>query len=64
MQDFSTSKERLAIFIDGSNFYHSVRDTFGMHDNVDLGAEGFARLIEILKGSKMLIGSSKSFLQN
>lgn len=56
MQDVPASKERLVIFIDGSNFYHSVRDTFGMHDNVDLGAEGFAKLIETLKGSKMLIG--------
>lgn len=56
MQDFSASKERLVIFIDGSNFYHSVRDTFGIHDNVDFGAEGFVKLIEMLKGSKMLIG--------
>jgi uncharacterized LabA/DUF88 family protein len=42
--------ERVAIFIDGSNFYHSVRDSFGFHDNeID-----FSRLIEILKDGRLL----------
>jgi uncharacterized LabA/DUF88 family protein len=44
--------ERIAIFIDGSNFYHSIKDSLGLHDNeVD-----FIKLIEILKNSGMLIG--------
>jgi uncharacterized LabA/DUF88 family protein len=44
--------ERVAIFIDGSNFYHSVKDTFGLHDNeVD-----FNDLIKILNKGRMLIG--------
>ncbi len=44
--------KRVAIFIDGSNFYHSIHDTFGMHENeVDFG-----KLTEKLKGSRMLIG--------
>jgi uncharacterized LabA/DUF88 family protein len=44
--------ERVAIFIDGSNFYHSIKDTFQIHDNqVD-----FANLIEILRNKRMLIG--------
>ena len=44
--------ERVAIFIDGSNFYHSVKDTFNFHDNqID-----FAMLIEILRKSRLLIG--------
>lgn len=44
--------ERVIIFIDGSNFYHSVRDTFNLHDNqID-----FRRLIDILKTGRLLIG--------
>ena len=44
------NRDRVAIFIDGSNFYHSVKDTFGIHDNqVD-----FARLIELLKKDRLL----------
>lgn len=44
--------ERIAIFIDGSNLYHSVKDSFGLHDNeID-----FTKLIEILKNNGMLIG--------
>ncbi|MBI2172703.1 MAG: NYN domain-containing protein [Candidatus Aenigmarchaeota archaeon] len=46
------STERAAIFIDGSNFYHSVKGTFQIHDNqVD-----FAKLIEVLKNKRLLIG--------
>ncbi len=42
--------ERVAIFIDGSNFYHSVRDTFDLHDNqIDFG-----KLIEVLKSGRLL----------
>ncbi|OIO21931.1 NYN domain-containing protein [Candidatus Micrarchaeota archaeon CG11_big_fil_rev_8_21_14_0_20_47_5] len=43
--------ERAAIFIDGSNFYHSVKDTLDVHDNeVD-----FRKLIEELKRGRLLI---------
>lgn len=45
--------ERIAIFIDGSNLYHSIRDLFDVHDNeID-----FAKLISLLKGSRLLIGA-------
>ncbi len=48
----SSGNERVVIFIDGSNFYHSLRDTFGMHENeVD-----FSEFTEKLKGGRMLIG--------
>lgn len=44
--------ERVAIFIDGSNFYHSVKETFDVHDNqVD-----FAKLIEVLRKDRLLFG--------
>ena len=44
--------ERIAIFIDGSNFYHSVKDSFNAHDNqVD-----FRKLIEFLRKDNLLIG--------
>jgi len=44
--------ERIAIFIDGSNFYHSVNDSFQIHDNqID-----FVKLIEFLKKDRLLIG--------
>jgi len=45
-------KERVIIFIDGSNFYHSVKDTFDLHDNeID-----FRKLIDFLKKERLLIG--------
>jgi uncharacterized LabA/DUF88 family protein len=48
----SKDKERVIIFIDGSNFYHSVKDTFDLHDNeID-----FKKLINILKNNMLLIG--------
>lgn len=44
--------ERVAIFIDGSNFYHSVKDTFDIHDSqID-----FRRLIDTLKAERLVIG--------
>lgn len=44
--------ERVAIFIDGSNFYHSVKETFSLHDNqID-----FSKLIELLRKGRLLIG--------
>src|SRR3990167_1152347 len=46
-------QERVAIFIDGSNFYHSVKDTFDLHDN----QINFTKLIEILRKDKLLIGT-------
>ncbi|MBI2578338.1 MAG: NYN domain-containing protein [Candidatus Aenigmarchaeota archaeon] len=48
-----TNQERIVIFIDGSNFYHSVKDTFSLHDNeID-----FSKLIEILRKERLLIGT-------
>jgi len=47
-----TSAERIIIFVDGSNFYHSVHDTFDLHDNqID-----FRKMIEILRTGRLLIG--------
>ncbi len=47
----SSKKERIIIFIDGSNFYHSLKDTFGYHENeID-----FQKLINFLKGKRMLV---------
>lgn len=46
------TENRVIIFIDGSNFYHSLRDTFGFHENeVD-----FEKMINILNDSRLLIG--------
>jgi len=45
------SKERVCIFIDGSNFYHSVKDTFNLHDS----QINFAKFIELLKKDRLLI---------
>jgi len=47
-----TNSERIAIFIDGSNFYHSVKDSLSItHEMID-----FAKLIEILRKNRLLIG--------
>lgn len=46
------NSERVAIFIDGSNFYHSVKDTFQIHDS----QINFAKLIETLRKGRLLIG--------
>ena len=49
----NSTQERVAIFIDGSNFYHSVKEIFGIHDNqID-----FSKIIEILRNQKLLIGT-------
>lgn len=46
------TKNRIIIFIDGSNFYHSLKDTFGFHENeVD-----FKKMINILLNGRLLIG--------
>lgn len=51
-ENSQNKSERVAIFIDGSNFYHSVRDAFDLHDRqID-----FRKLIETLKGERLLIG--------
>lgn len=43
--------ERVMIFIDGSNFYHSLKDTFDVyHEQVD-----FRKLINELKSGRLLI---------
>ena len=45
-------RERIIIFIDGSNFYHSINDSCELHDNeID-----FTELVSNLKGDKLLIG--------
>ncbi|MDD5416866.1 MAG: NYN domain-containing protein [Candidatus Aenigmarchaeota archaeon] len=44
-------KNRVMIFIDGSNFYHSCKDSFSIHHyNVD-----FIKLINLLVGNRMLV---------
>lgn len=53
MEEIQRRAERVAIFIDGSNFYHSVKDTLNAHDNeVD-----FTKLIGMLKNDRLLIGT-------
>ena len=48
----SQGRERVIILIDGSNFYHSVKDSFDLHDNeIDFGM-----LVNILKANRLLIG--------
>lgn len=44
------------IFIDGSNFYHSVKELFGIHDNVTIGAGGFEKIINEIVNKRILIG--------
>lgn len=44
------------IFIDGSNFYHSVKELFGVHDNVVIGANGFEKIINEIINKRILIG--------
>jgi len=52
VENKSQKGERVIIFVDGSNFYHSVRDTLDLHDNqID-----FRKLIGLLKGGRLLIG--------
>jgi uncharacterized LabA/DUF88 family protein len=46
-------QERVAIFIDGSNFYHSVKEMFSLHDN----QVNFSKLIELLRKTRLLIGT-------
>jgi len=50
-----TKGERVMIFIDGSNFYHSVKDTFGLFPGEIENTEVFRKLSEFLKGDRMLI---------
>lgn len=45
-------QERVMIFIDGSNFYHSLKETFDLHDNqID-----FKKLTSMLINGRILIG--------
>lgn len=53
----SIKGERVIIFIDGSNFYHSVKDTFSVHDNVDMGYEGFKKVIDYLRKDRLLVAT-------
>ncbi len=46
------NSERVIIFIDDSNFYHSLKDLHDVHHNeID-----FKKLIDLLKGNRLLIG--------
>ena len=50
-EDCKPKEERVAIFIDGSNVYHSVKDSFGLHDNeID-----FRALINFLRKERLMI---------
>lgn len=49
--------ERVAIFIDGSNFYHSIKDTLPIYDDKDLGFKGFKKVIEFLRKERILVGT-------
>ncbi len=49
--------ERVAIFIDGSNFYHSVKDSFNVHDTIDVGERGFRKVLEFLRNKRVLVGT-------
>ena len=45
------------MFIDGSNFYHSLKDTFGLfHEEIE-NAELFRRLVEFLRNGRTLAGA-------
>ncbi len=47
------NQERVAIFIDGSNFYHSVKEILGLHDNqID-----FMKVVEALRKQRLLVGT-------
>lgn len=46
--------ERVAIFIDGSNFYHSVKETFSIYDTDSVD---FAALIQNLRMDRLLVGT-------
>jgi len=48
--------ERVAIFIDGSNFYHSLKDTFGLFHEETENVELFRKLVEFLTNGRTLIG--------
>lgn len=48
--------ERVVVFIDGSNFYHSLKDSFGIHDNANFRGEVFNNLIHKIIGNRTLIG--------
>ncbi len=48
--------ERVAIFIDGSNFYHSVKSLFFIHDTIDFRGAGFDELVKKLLAGRLLIG--------
>lgn len=46
------NRKRVAVFIDGSNFYHSVKDILNAHDRqID-----FAKFTELLRKDRLLIG--------
>jgi len=54
--DFLSDSSRVIVFIDGSNFYHSVKELFDVHDNVVIGANGFEKIINEIVNKRILIG--------
>src|SRR3989338_3670628 len=50
------NQERVAIFIDGSNFYHSVKSIFSVHDTVEFRGAGFDELVKKLLHGRLLVG--------
>ncbi len=53
MSNDPNKTERVSIYIDGSNFYHSIKDTLSInHDHID-----FSKLIHILRNNRLLINT-------
>jgi len=49
------SRERVAVFIDGSNFYHGMRATFGSVRSSVESDDLFKKLVSALAGNRMLV---------
>jgi uncharacterized LabA/DUF88 family protein len=45
--------EHVAIFIDGSNLYHSANGSFSLHDS----ELDFSKLLSVIKGARLLVGT-------
>ena len=52
----NAKSERVAIFIDGSNFYHRVKSLFSVHNKIDFRGDSFNEIIKKLLGGRLLIG--------
>jgi len=47
---------RVAVFIDGSNCYHSIKDIFDVHIDASIGAVGLKKIIDEIVNNRVLIG--------